>query len=411
MKMDSAGNYYMSYGYGVPSMYVNKNGIERQIDYSYNKFHNTNVAYDDNGNIYAVATNTDRIDDYSAKFVFYTGTKNNQMPASVTSSDGAYTKPSNSKRHLERVYNNSTGIYDINRVKNPKITTYTSENTTYVAMAYYDYNNTINPVKFRFGSRNGTDISGGIEGNVESLDESNNPSVNDSSAAGYHVVASSNTSIEGGQYASCGIVPNAAGTGYIAVVAWYDASVRRLCYSYNENPSSAVVGGVWQTNAIYLDEAYTGWYVDMAVDSDGGIHIAYYNSAKGDLKYAYLSSYNDTNPTVVTVDSYLSVGTNITINVRKEGDKQIPYIYYYNASATQTPNSIKVAWQNDVTTLRNGAVSDKFTGAWEAMTIPTQNIPSDATVCGGIPTTGTYGNKVILGYMSDTGYEKAVLKK
>ena len=86
-------------------------------------------------------------------------------------------------------------------------------------------------------------------------------------------------------------------------------------------------------------------------------------------------------------------------------------VHYYNASATQTPNSIKVAWQNDVPTLRNGAVSDKFTGAWEAMTIPTQNIPSDATVCGGIPTTGTYGNKIILGYMSDKGYEKAVLKK
>ena len=416
MKMDSAGNYYMSYGYGVPSMYVNKNGIECQIDYSYNKFHNTNVAYDDNGNIYAVATNTDRIDDFSAKFVFYTPytrTKNNQMPDSVTSSySGEYIYSSDSKRHLETVYNNSTGIYDINRVKNPKITTYTSGNTTYVAMAYYDYNNTINPVTFRFGSRNGTVISGGIQGNIKGLDESNNPSVNDSSAAGYHVVASSNTSIKGGQYASCGIVPNAVGTGYIAVVAWYDASVRRLCYSYNENPSSAVVGGVWQKNAIYLDEVYTGWYVDMAVDSDGGIHIAYYNSAKGDLKYAYLSSYNDTNPTVVTVDSYLSVGTNITVNVRKEGDKQIPYIYYYNASATQTPNSIKVAWQNDITTLRNGAVSDKFfTGAWEAMTIPTQNIPSDATVCGGIPTSGTYANKVILGYMSDTGYEKAVLKK
>lgn len=412
MKMDSNSNYYMSYGYGIPSMYVNKNGTTRQVDYSYNKFHNTNVAFDDNGNIYAVATNTDRVGDSSAKFTFYTpysNTVSNRMPDYVSNSNGAYQSSSDSKRQLETVYNNSTGKYDINRVKRPKITTYTSGNTTYIAMAYYDYNNTINPVKFRFGSRNGRNISGGIQGNVNGLSESNNPNTSDSSASGYHIVASSNTSKKGGEYASCGIVPTS--NGYVGVVAWYDASVRKICYSYNTNPNSAVVGGDWQTNAIYLDDSYTGWYVDMCVDGAGGIHIAYYNSAKGDLKYAYLSSYENKNPTVVTVDSYLSVGTNISINTRLENGKYVPYIYYYNASSNQTMNSIKVAWQNDVSNVKEGAIGDKFTGAWECMTIPTTNIPIDSTVCGAVPTSGSYGNTVVLGYMSDTGYEKAVLKQ
>ena len=412
MKMDSDSNYYMSYGYGIPSMYVNKNGSTRQVDYSYNKFHNTNVSFDDNGNIYAVATNTDRIENDSAKFTFYTPYSNsvsNQMPAYVWDNTRAYTASSTSKRQLETVYNSSTSKYDINRVKRPKITTYTDGDTTYIAMAYYDYNNTINPVKFRFGSRNGTNISGGITGNVNGLSQSNNPEVNDSSASGYHIVASSNTSKKGGEYASCGIVP--ISNGYVGVVAWYDASVRKICYSYNANPDSAVVGGDWQNNAIYLDDLYTGWYVDMCVDKDGGIHIAYYNSAKGDLKYAYLKSYDDKNPAVVTVDSYLSVGTNISINTRLENEKYVPYIYYYNASSNQTMNSIKVAWQNDVSSVKQGAIGDKFTGAWECMTIPTTNIPVDATVCGGVPTTGEYGNAVVLGYMSDTGYERAVLNK
>lgn len=84
---------------------------------------------------------------------------------------------------------------------------------------------------------------------------------------------------------------------------------------------------------------------------------------------------------------------------------------YYNASANQTPNSIKVAWRNDMSTLRDGAISDKFTGAWECMTIPAENIPVDAAVCGGVPTSGTYSNTVVLGYMSDQYYEKAYIKK
>ena len=426
MKMDSESNYYMSYGYQIPSMYVNKNGTTRQIDYSYNKFHNTNVAFDDNGNIYALATNTDRIQDNAAKFVFYTPNSTfveNQMPDSVGNGTTNYKFSTSSKRHLEHVYNDyrkdddEITVYDINRVKNPKITTCTDGDSTYIAIAYYDYNNSISPVKFRFGRRSGTDISGGIAGGNpnserigDSMHESNDPSKNDSSAHGYHIVASSNTSKQGGQYAACGIVPKAGG-GYVGVVAWYDAQVRRLCYSYNENPDSPVVGGVWQDNAMYLDSEYTGWHIDMATDSDGGIHIAYYSTAKGDLKYAYLSRYDDKNPTVVTVDSYLSVGTNITVNIRKEGDKQIPYIYYYNASSNQTPNSIKVSWQNDTSVLRDGAINDKFTGAWESMTIPSKNIPVDATVCGGVPTSGIYADTVVLGYMSDRCYEKAVLKK
>ena len=160
-----------------------------------------------------------------------------------------------------------------------------------------------------------------------------------------------------------------------------------------------------------IDSSYAGWYVDMCVDSDNGIHIAYYNSSKGDLKYAYLSTYEDAEPDIVTVDGYLSVGTNITINVRKEGGKQIPYIYYYNGTQNQTSNSIKVAWRENTATLLDGAISEKFTGAWESMTIPTENIPVDATVCGGVPISGDYSDTVVLGYMTDKWFEKAYIKK
>ena len=491
MKMDKNSNYYMSYGYGVPSMYVNKNGLERQVDNSYNKFHNTNVIFDDNGNIFAVATATDRVVNDSSRFVLYTP-HNDFMPDYVDSSNKhAYQYKSTSKRHLEMAYNKDTGVYNINRVKRPKLASYTNGATTYLGVVYFDYNNNDSPVRFRFGKKeNGTPVftqqgntnyaftydttrscftsgsisqnydgyyvkigsdyykltsrnnsntryylndynstegfssyiykrsvtdatlSGGIMNNITENGQQTDAPTYASSATDYHTIADKNTSKKGGEYAAVGIIPSTGGkNGYVAVVAWYDASVRKVYYSYNTDPDT-VSNTVWQTNAKELDtNAYTGWHVDLAVDDDGGIHIAYYNSAKGDLKYVYLSSYNATPSAPVTVDSYLSVGTNITVNVRKEGGKNVPYIYYYNASSNQTPNSIKVAWRNDMTTLRDGAINDKFTGAWESMTIPTDNIPVDATVCGGVPTSGDYASTVVLGYMTDVCYEKAVIKK
>ena len=405
MKMDSNGRYYMSYGYGVPRMYLNNNGTIRQVDYSYNKFHNTMVGFDSSGNIYGLATNTDRIGNSSAKFVFYTENTN------TVTGDGSYTASSNYKRHLEQVYNNKTGVYNINRVKTPKMYIRgagTSENPAKVAISYFDANNTISPVKFRYGTvANKTTITDGITGNTvnsDSAGESNNPNTTDSSAMGYHIVASNNTNYKGGAYSAVGLT-----SGGVAVVAWYDASSRSLIYSYNKNPNTPVVGGVWQTNAKVIDDSYAGWYVDMTVDVNDGIHIAYYNIGKGDLKYAYLSKY-DATPQVVTVESYLSTGTNITINTRKEGSSIVPYISYYHAASAQTPNAVRVAWRKDFSSLTDGVIDDKFTGSWEVMTVPASNIPIEAQICNGVPTSGSYNSTVVLGYMSDQGYEKAYIK-
>ncbi|MGI5059167.1 Ig-like domain repeat protein [Treponema pectinovorum] len=416
LKMDSAGKYYMSYGYQISPLMVNKNGTERRVDYSYNKFHNTNVAFDGNGNLYAVATNTDRIHNDSARFVFYTPVSYD-MPELATTQTREYYTNSNSKRHLEMAYNKDTGKYDINRVKRPKLATCTKGSTTYIALVYYDYNNDANPIKFRFGSKNGTSHTGSIFSSLPTATGDDDPL--NTTSSGYHTIADKNsTAAKGGEYVSVGIVPVNVSTdsphGVVAVVAWYDATAQKIMYSYNKNPMGNTQSQ-WQTNAKVLDTTEnTGWYVDLCVDNAGGIHVAYYDSARGDLKYAYLNNYKALDSgavTAVTVDSYQSVGTNITVNARLENGKYVPYIYYYNASAAQTKNSIKVAWRKDMTTLRDGAIDELFTDGWESMIVPTDNFPVDATVCGGVPTSGTYANKVVLGYMSDKYYEKAVLKK
>ncbi|QEK00833.1 hypothetical protein FUT84_06380 [Treponema phagedenis] len=407
LKIAADGRWYMSYGEGIPSMVVNKNGTKTSIDYSYNKFHNTAVAYDEAGNIYALATNTDRINDTSAKFSFYS--------REVSKKDGntSYTSNWTGKSRLEPVYNtvNGTGIYNINRVKRPKMVAAGNTNEAKIYMAYFDSNHSDNPVKFRYGTvMSDNTFTGGLK------DGGNN-----STASDCHIIANKNTEYKGGDYAAVGVTKRG-----VAVVAWYDAAARRLVYSWNSNPetpqtSTTTTDNTWQKNAQVIDNQYAGWYVDLVVDENDGIHIAYYNNAKGDLKYAYLSQYNKA-AKVVTVDSYLSVGTQITINTRKEGDNIVPYISYYAPAFTQTASSVKVAWRTDFTNLKPGAgkddkdigTDDSFTGKWEVMTVSMAgHIPNDDIIANGVPT-GTingWNGAIVLGFMTDDGYKKAVLTK
>ncbi|UTC53763.1 hypothetical protein ABH09_03650 [Treponema sp. OMZ 803] len=402
LKIAPDSTWYMSYGNGIPHMAVNKNGNQTHVDKSFNKFHNTAVAFDSTGNIYAVGTNTDRIDNSSAKFSFYS----RAVPKSSSNSD--YTEAWTGKARLEKVHNQ--GIYNINRVPRPKLVVTGGDNPTKVYISYFDANHPKNPVKFRYGTVNNSNTftdgiadGGGTNTSTGAMD-----SLSNGSAPGYHTIADDDSPrYKGGPYVAHGVT-----SGGVAVVAWYDATNKCLVYSYNTTPQTPAQGGVWQTNARLIDDDFAGWYVDLAVDKNNGIHIAYYSSSKGDLKYAYLPSYNGT-PTVVTVDSYLSVGTQISISTREESGKIVPYISYFQSAFTQTPSSVRVAWRNDLTgTVKDGAKDELFTGNWEVMTIPMKGIiPKDETICNGVPTGGGWANTVVLGFMSDSGYKKAVLKK
>ena len=429
MKMDASGNTYMAYGLGADQMILRENNTARIADYGYNKFVNTAVAYSSDGKAFGMGTCTDRIENHSASSVFYTWRDGNykKVGGQNDAMGREYTYSSSSKYHLEKVYNNSTTIYDTDRVQRPKMEISGSSNGAKVYMVYYDHNNTISPIKFRYGVVSGTKqnelstslglvgVTSTYNGYGVSLAENNNPDNGGGSGKNFHIVASSNTTFKSGPYTAVGYTSDGA-----AIVSWYDSSRKAVILSWNTSPASSTVGGDWQTNAVVIDDDYAGWYLNMCVDAADGIHLAYYNSSRGDLKYVYIPDYTEitkdtnskvlTGATIVTVDSYLSVGTNISIGTRLEGEVYVPYIYYYNTSNNQTCNSVKVAWQKDLTTLRDGAINENFTGAWESMTIPTPNVPTDSLICGGVPTSGDYKDTVVLGYLSDEYYEKAYIK-
>jgi hypothetical protein len=225
----------------------------------------------------------------------------------------------------------------------------------------------------------------------------------------------------------------------------------------NANVRTATVSGVtngWQTNAIEID-SFRGTHVDMAIDEANNVHLAYYDVSNGGLWYALVKASNGTNTdsvpsgtiTKVRVDTYLSAGTKIMLNVRQETRMinnvsttvYVPYITYAHGSFSETENSVRVAWRTDFTdpdTPPEGSNDkDSLTGAWEVMTVPTNQVPkTDEFICNGVPTSAVTGpdgwqeptaggnvrlvkgnqdlaKSILVGYLTENWYEGAILKK
>lgn len=170
-------------------------------------------------------------------------------------------------------------------------------------------------------------------------------------------------------------------------------------------------GSAWSEKII--DRESAGQYVAMKTDKKGGIHFAYYDTANGDLKYAYLSSV-EADPVITTVDSYQQVGQYIDLALKENtaGTQVTPYISYYSMSNADTTRAAKVAklaspivytgTTPNTSVITNGVNSaDKFTGAWEAFHVPTKGKPVQYRVNIGVKSNG----EVYISYLDDRTIE------
>ncbi len=400
------------YDSGAQYVRMNVAGSDFQVDQSYTQWYDTAVAVDSNGYPYGFSMNGDSGGSGTqdgpgaagghANGEFYAWNTAAAPGSNNTGNTAAYTNGTK-KVAIENSYTTSpTTAFDSTRILNPKIATYaTSATAVNVYMSYYD--NINSETRYRYGTVTGTYPTPAFGGNLL-----NHNNVASGSGAGYHVIADGTTTFRSGKFSAVGVSP----TGARAYAAWYDANARRLVFSYNTSPATAS-GAQWQTNATYIDGAFTGWYVDMAVDAADHIHLAYYNSSTGDLKYAYLDTYTST-PVVVTVDSWLSVGTNLSITTVYNGTNYVPYISYYMSSYDQTQNSLRLAYRTDFSVANTptaGVIGDLFTGNWEVQSLPTSNIPLNFRVGVGIKNVaGGRLNGPIVGYATDVNLETAQLK-
>ncbi|MCL2765728.1 MAG: hypothetical protein FWD40_10700 [Treponema sp.] len=270
-------------------------------------------------------------------------------------------------------------------------------------------------------------------------------------AVGHGLVDNQIVSVNGSNYNVTQIQANNNTFKLASSGSVVDLGAGNITITLTSNPNIVTTDiDTWQGNAEEIKTG-AGAHIDMALDPGNNIHLAYYDVFNGGLYYTYIPfAYpipNTAASKTVKIDTYLSAGTKIMINVRDETrggqTRYVPYISYFHASFAETRNAIRVAWPvnaiNSVSDVLEGTDgSDRFTGHWEVMTVPARNMPlSDTFVCNGVPRyagdwvalTGadalggyfigaedTGANRrinrtVLVSYMTESRYEGAVLKR
>ncbi len=294
-------------------------------------------------------------------------------------------------------YSNTDINFDKQRVKSPAIASSRDASSTNLYMAYFD--NLNDEIRFKYGNLEDSKTSkvdfGNFKdsyrhGTVTNGDNANHGKYyNDHVQVIAHTHGGSTSLGNPGEYVSLGVVKD--GTNDVVVLVWYDSTDSVLRYTYNTTPTTVRNGlskeGWSEAKTIFTD---AGEYCQIATDAGGGIHIAAYDGTNGDLKYAYLSSYNSayteaTNS--VIVDSYAIAGQNISIDIKTVGTTYVPYISYYALSSAKPKLAYRTA-----ASVGDGAISEIYTGDWEVTIIPTSSrTPQDRISVGTVttPATGT----------------------
>ncbi|MGP1474338.1 MAG: hypothetical protein ACTTJ1_02905 [Treponema sp.] len=294
-------------------------------------------------------------------------------------------------------YSNTDINFDKQRVKSPAIASSRDASSTNLYMAYFD--NLNDEIRFKYGKLGDSQTSKVDFGNFKDsyghgtvtsgYNANHGKYYNDHVQVIAHTHGGSTSLGNPGEYVSLGVVKD--GANDVVVLVWYDSTDSVLRYTYNTTPTTVRNGlskeGWSEAKTIFTD---AGEYCQIATDAGSGIHIAAYDGTNGDLKYAYLSSYNSayteaTNS--VIVDSYAIAGQNISIDIKTVGTTYVPYISYYALSSAKPKLAYRTA-----ASVGDGAISEVYTGDWEVTIIPTSSrTPQDRISVGTVttPATGT----------------------
>ena len=298
------------------------------------------------------------------------------------------------------------------RFASPSLATAVHGDGTYVYLAYYDDLNA--EVRFKYGNlsdayygtnTNNKSVSGHIGITFGQFadqmayglgDKAHTAFDSNKKPQYYSSIATPSTSAKSGNYVSIDVIKGASAAEDVIVATWYDATNTAWYYSYKKKPctdndmaaapSATPEDGNWRKPLLLASNA--GENCQIVVDKAGGIHAASYDGTNADLLYVYLSSYDDDTPSVVTVDSYAFVGTNIRLDtaVTKISDDEkyvVPYIGYYMSSIQKpkyaalkgliSASSDKTVREAVVIPAGVDAGTDAVTGVWESTVLPTSS--------------------------------------
>ena len=194
----------------------------------------------------------------------------------------------------------------------------------------------------------------------------------------------------------------------VVYIAYYDEEASGLKITYLNNPGEGYYGNwtnSWQT-AVSIDPDAAGQYVSMKTDSDGKIHLAYYDSTGSYLKYALVTpTITDDAVSALTVTKKVLVDTlftngmynSITLRQFATGDVR-PVITSYSISYGGTKYSLRTSWPlTPVAGIQAGANDDGYTGNWETVVVVSANAPKQDNTYTETNSTGYTGN-IVVGY-------------
>ena len=356
------------------------------------------LAYDDKGNAFALNAG---------------GNEGDPVHFEILTSGGGNTTSVYIEYVNQKTKRDGTGGYlDLRyKVKSPNIVTSPNGTDTNIYMVYYDSYN--DEIRYKYGSmnniindQNGRDLFHARNNNAASWNNNNDytceyaqviatdatknlPTITQNGTTVINpACAYTGTPLGGaGEFVDIAVIP--AGTVVnsteltddVVVVVWDDGG--NLKYAYNPNPRdyswhnnnsiTAEYRGLNRQNWTGVKTIFTGAseYCQVKVDVNGGVHIAAYDRVSGDLRYAYLSTYNITtyNESKMSykVDSAGATGSHMRMDVAlNAAGNPVPYISYWGS------NMPKIAYLK-ADSAASGTVDDMFNGNWEVSYIPTSS--------------------------------------
>lgn len=400
--------YFNMPGYAYNDSSESKLYSHTKLGSAYQGFTYNTFAFDKNGETYGVALNSDTSgrDGMGGNLQFFSRAEAYSY-GDYHDLNFNYYNNTNARR-IENIfaYKDSKLKSDQKRTQSLSMATYTdSADKTYVYNAYYDH--LLGQITFRVGSvtgkgyKNANNIGLGLQdliGSVAFLDSNSDYGKIGYDNSMYKVRTSTDSSYKGNvtdepAYKYVSKISGITGAaGYVsvgvlqssdpgrAVIVWYDEGNRSLkmaSVSLSEIKSkSGINGNTWTAKTI---STKGGQYVQMAIDSEDGIHLAYMSNSGADLYYAYIPPYDRSSITEIPiteilVDSKNDVGDNCSIDVGREDESSswIPIISYKSNEGTKTKIAYPVAFDNGKP--KAGATSGGFfTGNWAVSMLPTKN--------------------------------------
>ena len=194
------------------------------------------------------------------------------------------------------------------------------------------------------------------------------------------------TPYSAGEYVDLDVVKGTSTANDVVCVVWYDAIHDRLMYNYKTNPCNdynadtthTTTSGYWAEAKVLKEKC--GQYCKIAVDANGGIHIAAYDSGNKGVGYVYLPKYNSAyseSNNYYLIDAmngpFDELGIAVAVDGTSATGKAYPTISYYaNGTpkmATYSTGITKPAATNPAMPAASWA-NGKYTGNWDVCYVP-----------------------------------------